>query len=197
MIAYVTGKLTFKSPTFVFVDVGGIAYHVNVSLNTYAAIEKEQEVKLFTHLMVKEDSHTLFGFYDEGECELFRYLISVSGIGGNTARVILSYMSVSEVKSAIMHNNSAAFNKVKGVGPKTAQRIILDLKDKIAKLSAGDVMQTADNQVFGIKEEALEALQALGIPRKRVESKLNGIMKEKGAGMSLEQIIKEVLRQIS
>jgi len=197
MIAYLEGKLTHKSPTHLFIDVGGVAYHVNISLNTYAAIEHQEKAKIFTHLIVKEDSHTLFGFQDESELELFRLLISVSGIGGNTARVILSYMNVSEVKSSILNNNSAAFNKVKGVGPKTAQRIILDLKDKVAKLTAQDPIQVIDNQTYGLKEEALEALSALGIQRKRVEAKVEAILNQNSADLTLEGIIKEVLKQIS
>ena len=152
MIAYLNGALTFKCPTHVFIDVGGIGYHVNISVNTYSAIEHEQQVKLFTHLIVKEDSHTLFGFYSEDECELFRYLISVSGIGGNTARAILSYMTTTEVKTAILNNHAMAFNKVKGVGPKTAQRLILDLKDKIAKITDGQIIQSTGNQQYGMKE---------------------------------------------
>lgn len=197
MIAYLDGKLTFKSPTHVYVDVGGVGYHVNISLNTFSAIEELQQVKMFTHLMVKEDSHTLFGFFNEAELVMFRMLISVSGIGGNTARIILSYMSTSEVKSAILNSNSVAFNKVKGVGPKTAQRIILDLKDKVAKMAGDDPIQIIDNQNFGMKEEALEALAALGIQRKRVETKVNAIIGQKEEGMTLERIIKEVLKQIS
>ena len=197
MIAYLEGTLSLKTPTHIYVDVGGVAYHVNISLYTYSAIEELQRAKILTHLIVKEDSQTLFGFLEEAELELFRLLISVSGIGGNTARVILSYMTPPEVKSAILNNNSVAFNKVKGVGPKTAQRIIIDLKDKVAKLTSGDPVQVIDNQNYGMKEEALQALAALGIPRKRVEAKIEGIIQKDSSGLTLEKIIKEVLKQIS
>ncbi len=129
MISYIKGAITLKTPTYVVVETGGVGYHINISLQTYSKIEKLESVKLLTHLQVKEDSHTLFGFAEPGERDMFTKLISVQGIGTNTARLILSGLSTDEVKSAIVGENVTAFKKVKGVGPKTAKRLILDLKD--------------------------------------------------------------------
>ena len=134
MIAYLEGKLTYKSPTCVYLDIGGKAYDVQISLNTYAVIEQMDQVKLYTQLIVREDAHTLFGFVKEDERDLFNQLISVSGVGPNTARMILSYMTAAETAQAILHDDVVAFKKVKGVGPKTAKRIILDLKDKMSSM---------------------------------------------------------------
>ena len=131
MYAYIEGKYVFKSPTTVYIDVGGVAYVIHISLNTYSRIESAESGRLYTHLHVKEDAHTLYGFADEEEKNLFVLLLSVSGIGPNTARIILSSMVPIEVRTAILTDNDLAFKKVKGVGPKTAKRLILDLKDKI------------------------------------------------------------------
>ncbi|MFT6322447.1 MAG: Holliday junction DNA helicase RuvA, partial [Granulosicoccus sp.] len=164
MIAYIKGEITYKSPTYILVETGGIGYHVNISLNTYAQIEKLEKVQILTHLQVKEDSHTLYGFAEEAERSMFILLISVSGIGTNTARVLLSSMKVEEARMAIMSENVAAFNKVKGIGPKTAKRIILDLKDKVIKES-GDTPMSISPINNTIREEALSALVALQFPK--------------------------------
>jgi Holliday junction DNA helicase RuvA len=196
VIAYLQGKLSFKSPTHVYLDIGGIAYDVQISLNTYAQLESLTDVKLYTQLIVREDAHHLYGFFDEEEKDLFVKLISVSGIGPNTARVILSYMTPPDVRSAILSDNVVAFKKVKGVGPKTAQRIILDLKDKVAKdsLTAGYDLNNAGES---IREEAISALVALGFQKSQVNKLVDKVLTENADMHQVESLIKSVLRQLS
>ena len=196
MISYVKGAITFKSPTFIVVETGGIGYHINISLNTYAQIEKLESVKLLTHLHIKEDSHTLYGFAEEAERSLFVLLLSVSGIGPNTARILLSSMIAEEVRSAIISENVAAFRKVKGVGPKTAKRIILDLKDKILK-DSGDSPIPLSIHDNTIRDEALSALVALGFAKVRVQKVLNKTLSEHPEIQSVEELIKMSLKQLS
>jgi len=196
LIAYLQGKLTYKSPTLVHLDIGGIAYEVNISLNTFTTIEELEEVKLYTQLIIRENEHTLYGFHQAAEKQLFSKLISVKGIGPNTARVILSYMTPSETCSAILQNNIAAFKKVKGVGPKTAQQIILDLKDKIAKESLGNETIPISNN-NSIREEAMAALIALGFPRSQVGKMVDKIISENNDVDQVEVLIKLVLRQLT
>ncbi|MEN0006662.1 MAG: Holliday junction branch migration protein RuvA, partial [Bacteroidota bacterium] len=168
MIAYLKGEITFKSPTYILVEAAGVGYHVNISLHTYSQIEKLEHVKILTHLHIKEDSHTIYGFAEATERSLFVHLISVSGIGPSTAQVLLSSMNPEEVRSAIVGENVASFKKVKGIGPKTAKRIILDLKDKMVKES-GDAPLSLLPQDNTIREEALSALVALGFARVHVQ----------------------------
>jgi Holliday junction DNA helicase RuvA len=198
MISYINGLITHKSPVFIVVEAGGIGYHVNISLNTFAKIEDLAAIKIFTHLIVKEDSHTLYGFAEEGERQIFIQLISISGVGPNTARLVISSMTVDEIKAAIVHENVAAFNKVKGVGPKTAKQIILDLKDKISKEVIDQPLTTsllhAENK---IREEALSALVALGFVRINVQRSLNAIMKEQPNIATVEELIKVALKKMS
>lgn len=196
MIAYLKGKIDQMNPASVYLDVGGIAYEVNISLHTFSELEDKKEIKLFTHLHVKEDSHTLYGFFHESEKVLFKQLISVSGIGPNTARMILSYMTVPEVQSAILSENVPAFKKVKGVGPKTAKLIILDLKNKVAKTSSETALPF-DNSVSKIREEAIAALIALGFGKTTIEKQIDKILKEQPELTQVEEIIKSVLRQMS
>ncbi|NRB47715.1 MAG: Holliday junction branch migration protein RuvA [Saprospiraceae bacterium] len=196
MITYIKGVITFKTPTFIIVETGGIGYHINISLNTYVQIEKLEQVKILTHLQIKEDSHTLYGFADDAERHLFIQLISVSGIGPNTARIVLSSMNPDEVKSAILSENVAAFKQVKGVGPKTAKRIILDLKDKVLKES-GDAPLTFSPQDNRSRDEALSALLALGFARIQVQKALNKILKEQPNVTNVEELIKLALKQLS
>ena len=134
MIGYLDGKLTMKTPTDVYVDCHGVGYHVHISLNTFAQIEKLEKVKIWTYVHTNDDGQTLYGFYEQKEREMFGLLISVSGVGPNTARLVLSHMPVDEIASAIASENEVALNRLKGIGPKTAKRIILDLKDKVVKL---------------------------------------------------------------
>ena len=195
MIAYLEGKLTMKSPTSVFIDVGGIAYAVNISLHTYGKLEELDKAKLFTHMIVRETEQSLYGFFDLEERELFSKLIQVKGIGPNTARVILSYMTPQETKSAILHDNVPAFKKVKGVGPKTAQQIILDLKNKIAKESLeGDTsIKIVSNS---IREEAISALIALGFQKSRVAKTVDKSLSQDASLDQVENLIKAVLKQL-
>ncbi len=196
MISYIKGAITYKSPTNIIVEAGSIGYHVNISLHTYAKIEKLETVKIFTHLNVKEDSHTLYGFADELERSMFVMLLSVSGIGPNTARILLSSMTPEETRTAIISENVPAFKKVKGVGPKTAKRIILDLKDKIIKDSGENpVMISPQNNT--LRDEALSALVALGFTKIHVQKALNKILSEQPDVLTIEELIKLALKQLS
>lgn len=196
MISYIKGAITFKNPTFLVVEVAGIGYHVNISLYTYAKIESLEQIKILTHQVIKEDSHTLYGFADSEERSLFRHLISVSGIGPSTAQVVLSSLNPEEVRGAIIGENVQAFNAVKGIGPKTAKRLILDLKDKLLKESDGTPISIAaiDNT---LREEALSALVVLGFARISVQKALNKIIKSQPGIRKVEDLIKLALRELS
>lgn len=196
MITYIQGDITFKNPTFVVIEAGGIGYHVNISLHTYAQIEKLERTRLLTHYHIKEDAHTLYGFAEEAERSLFRLLISVSGVGPTTAQVALSTLSPDELRAAIIGEDVNTFNRIKGVGPKTAKRIILDLKDKVMKDSGESPLLIAprDNT---LREEALSALLALGFARPQVQRALNRAMREQPGISSSEQLIKTALRLLS
>jgi len=196
MIAYLKGEITFKSPAFVYLDIGGIAYHVNISLNTYAKLESLDKVKLFTYLNVKEDSHTLYGFFDEEEKSLFVHLISVSGVGPNTARIVLSSLEPAQVRYSILQEDVATFNKVKGIGPKTAKRIILDLKDKMAKSQGEEIISLPSNNNT-TRQEALSGLIALGFQRGAAGKALDKAMNNNPEVKQIEDLIKLVLKQLS
>jgi Holliday junction DNA helicase, RuvA subunit len=196
MIAYIKGEIAHKHPTYVIVETYGIGYQVNISLNTYSQIEKLERVKILTYLHIKEDSHTLYGFAEDAERSLFILLLSVSGIGPNTARVVLSSMQPEEVRTAIVGENVAAFNRVKGIGPKTAKRIILDLKDKVMK-DSGETALSVPAQDNTLREEALSALVALGFARVKVQKTLNKILREKTDITAVEELIKIALKQLS
>ena len=196
MIHYIKGEITFKSPTFIIVETGGIGYKVNISLHTYTQIEKLERVKILTTFLVKEDSQTLFGFADDAERQLFGMLLSVSGVGPSTTQVMLSSMTPDEIKSAIVGEDVNAFRKVKGVGPKTAKRIILDLKDKVLK-DGGDVLPltpaaAADNTM---RDEALMALVGLGYAKIPVQKVLNRILKTEKPN-TVQDLIKAGLREL-
>lgn len=196
MITYVKGPLAHKNPSFVVVEAGGIGYHINISLQTYAKIEKEESAKLLTHFYVKEDQQTLFGFVDEAERGLFRLLISVSGVGPATALVVLSTMNADEFQSAVLGEDVASIRKVKGIGPKTAKRIILDLKDKLMKESfAAPTMLSQQSNTQ--RAEALSALVNLGFTRPSVQRALNRVFAAKPGIGSSEEIIKLALRELS
>jgi holliday junction DNA helicase RuvA len=198
MIDFIKGQIAYKNPAFIILETsGGVGYRLNISLNTYSKIEKEENVRLLTHLQIREDAHVLFGFAEESERHLFQMLISVSGVGPATAQVLLSGMNADEVRSAIIGENEAAFNKVKGIGPKTAKRIILDLKDKVVKDGGGDAMSM--NLSVGnntMRDEALSALMALGFQRIAVQKVLNKILLDKAAA-SVEELIKTAIRQLT
>ena len=194
MITHIHGKLVEKTPTYVVVDVNGIGYKIKISLQTFSAIDGEF-CKLYTHLSVKEDSHTLFGFFEESERHLFTNLISVSGVGPSTAQVILSTYSPDEIIHHITTADVKAIESIKGIGGKTAQRIIIDLKDKVAKgMPTSDLLfDKIDNT---IREEALSALLALGFAKKAAESKIDKVLKSTPKIASVEELVKTALSQI-
>lgn len=197
MITYLKGNITYKTPTYIVVETGGVGYRVNISLNTYARIEGLENVKILTHQVIKEDSHTLYGFADDAERSLFIQLISVSGVGPTTAQLLLSSLNPDELRAAIISEDELTFKRVKGVGPKTAKRIILDLKDKVLKDSGAEGLSSvyaADNT---IREEALSALVALGFARIQVQKALNSIVKEQPTMVSVEELIKTALKKLS
>jgi holliday junction DNA helicase RuvA len=197
LIAYLNGIITHKTPTFIYVDCNGVGYHVNISLHTYSRLENLEKIKIFTYLNVKEDEQSLYGFIDDEERALFILLISVSGIGVNTARVILSYMTPEEVRVAIIQENAVALGKVKGIGPKTAKRIILDLKDKVIKESGSEqviLLSPANNT---IRNESLSALIALGFPKVVVEKQINAVLDKNPDISQVEDLIKQVLKQMN
>jgi Holliday junction DNA helicase RuvA len=196
MIAYLNGDISYKTPAFIYVDCHGVGYHVNISLHTYSRLENLQKVKILTYLHVKEDEQSLYGFFDDEERALFVLLISVSGIGVNTARVILSYMSPEEVKTAIIHENAVALGKVKGIGPKTAKRIILDLKDKVIKESGSDPVSMVSPEVHNFRQEALSALMALGFPKPVVEKQIKFVLDKNPDIQQVEDLIKNVLKNM-
>lgn len=198
MIAYLKGKLAYKDPTFVIIDVQGIGYEVKISLQTYSKIKDEEHIMLLTYLHIKEDAHTLYGFKEEAEKKLFLLLISISGVGPNTGLMILSSLSSEELELAILSEDHRTIQNVKGVGAKTAQRIILELKDKIKKSSLGDIAAptfgfTANNH-NKIREEALQALVTLGFPKATAEKNISAVLKKTGAEISLEELIKASLK---
>ncbi len=196
MISYIKGIITYKNPTYVLVETAGVGYHINISLHTYAAIEKLENAKLLTYFHVREDAQILYGFSEETERSMFVHLISVSGIGTNTARVLLSGMTTEEVRSAIISEDVNAFKKVKGVGPKTAKRIILDLKDKMLKESGG-AAPTLLPMNDTVRSEALSALIALGFNKIQVQKSLNKILKEQPSIDRVEDLIRVALKQMS
>ncbi len=196
MISYIKGAITFKNPTYIIVEAGGIGYQVHVSLYTYAKIEKLEQVKILTYFHVKEDSQTLYGFAEDIERNLFIHLISVSGIGPNTARLLLSGMTAEEARAAIIHEDVNAFKKVKGIGPKTAKRLILDLKDKLVKES-GDLPISFTPVNNTLRDEALSALVALGFNKIQVQKVLNKSLKEQPNIDKVETLIKVALKQLS
>jgi Holliday junction DNA helicase RuvA len=198
MISYIDGILTEKNPAYVIIECGGIGYLLNISLNTYSKIpETGQKCKLFTHLAIKSEVTTpvgllLYGFATDQEREVFINLISVSGVGNNTARLILSSLSTEETVSAIVGNRVDIFQKVKGIGAKTAQKLILDLKDKFEKrITGSDLLIPSYNKN---REEALSALIILGFPRNNAEKALDRILKAQSIELSVEQLIKSALQ---
>ncbi|MFZ4426631.1 MAG: Holliday junction branch migration protein RuvA [Saprospiraceae bacterium] len=197
MIAYIKGEITFKNPAFLVLETGGIGYMVHISLHTYTQVEKLDHARILTHLHIKEDSHTLYGFADEEERSLFRHLISVSGIGPGTAQIILSAMNPTDIRAAIIGERDDAFRTVKGIGPKTAKRLILDLKDKLSKDGGETLSPPLSPSNNTIREEALSALVALGFNRITVQKTLNQILKDQPAIGSVEPLIKLALRALS
>jgi holliday junction DNA helicase RuvA len=194
MYAYLQGKFTFKNPAQVYVDVSGVGYEVNISLNTYAAIQNLTEGKLYTFLQIKEDGHTLFGFFDKVEKEIFVQLISVSGIGAATARMMLSHMKPDEVSRAITQNNIKLLESIKGIGKKTAERLVLELRDKMGK--AVPDINTGVTVGNSLQQDALNALIALGISKQQAESSLQKLNQNQPGINNLEELIKKALKSI-
>lgn len=195
MIAYLNGKLAYKSPALVHMDVNGIGYEVQISLNTYSRIQNMESCKLLTFLQIKEDAHTLYGFFEEAERSLFLLLISVSGVGASTARMMLSSLQPEDVQRAIMMENEKMLESVKGIGAKTAKRIILELKDKLTKhKDTGIHLSGSVNNT--IHEDALNALITLGIARNMAESSIQKVMKNEPLLQNLEELIKKALKTL-
>ncbi len=192
MYSFIYGKVSEKNPAYIVIDNQGIGYLINITLNTFAAIGEQTEVKLYVHLAIREDAHVLYGFYTEEERSLFLMLITVSGVGCNTARLILSSLTVKETIDAISSNNIKAIQSVKGIGSKTAQRIIVDLHDKVSKLNISDGEKTPLG-CNTLKEEALSALMVLGFNRTSIEKILDKLISQM-ENPSVEQLIKEALR---
>lgn len=193
MFEFIQGKLFKLTPTYAVLENAGIGYFINVSLHTYSAIQGKADCQLFIHEVIREDTHMLFGFLTESEREIFRHLISVSGIGPNTGRMILSSMSPDEVKNAILSGNVDLIKSVKGIGAKTAQRLIIDLKDKVGK-SEEQIEFFADASNT-IREEALSALIMLGFSKAAIQKVLTKIAKQE-KNLTVEQLIKRALKQL-
>ncbi|MBJ2173739.1 Holliday junction branch migration protein RuvA [Aureibaculum sp. A20] len=191
MITHLNGKLVEKNPTYVIIECNGVGYFLNISLNTYSKIPDAEALKLYTYLYIKEDSHTLFGFADKVEREIFKLLISVSGVGPSIGRTMLSSMTPEQIQHAIASEDVATIQSVKGIGAKTAQRVIIDLRDKIVK-----TYEISEDSAFShntIRDEALSALEVLGFSRKQVEKIVQKIIQE-APNTSLENIIKQALK---
>ena len=189
MIAHLNGRLIEKTPTHIIVECAGVGYFVKISLNTFSKIGPDESIKIFTQLQVREDSHTLYGFYSTAEREMFNHLISVSGIGANTGILMLSAMTSDEIASAIINEEVGIIQSIKGIGAKTAQRVIIDLKDKVMKsdfVSENIFASSNTNQ-----NDALTALLALGFDKKRAEKAINKIISD---DQSVEEIIKQALK---
>ncbi len=193
MIAHLQGRLVEKTPTEVVIDCGGVGYHVNISLHTYSLLPTTENIRLFTHLQIKEDAHTLFGFMERSERELFRLLISVSGIGAGIARTMLSSLEPKQIINALGSGNVGTIQSIKGIGAKTAQRAILDLKDKVLKLY--DMDEVSFSQSNTNKDEALSALEVLGFNKKLAEKSVELIVKQQPEA-TVEMIIKQALKNL-
>lgn len=195
MIAFLKGKLVHREPTFVVIDVNGVGYHVNISLQTFTEIKEQESIKLFTHLAIREDAHVLYGFSTETEKRLFQMLISVNGVGPNTAIVMLSYLNTNELKTAIMREDVAALQAVKGIGGKTAQRVIIELKDKLKKESWEDIQPSISSGTHNtLRNEALSALLTLGLPKTSAEKSVDAVLKKSGNTITLEDLVKQALK---
>ena len=193
MINHIQGKLVEVNPAFVVIECNGVGYLLNISLTTYSNLRESDTCKLYSHIVIKEDSHTLYGFYNKLERQIFRFLISVSGVGASTARVILSSMLPEEIRDAIVSENIQQITSVKGVGAKTAQRIILDLKDKMLK--AFDNIEITHKSGNRNREEALSALEVLGFPMKAVHKMIDKLLDET-PDMEVEELVKKALKQM-
>jgi len=193
MIAHIQGKLVEKTPTEVVIDCGGVGYHINISLHTYSLLPQSEQIKLFTYLQIKEDAHTLFGFVEKSEREIFKMLLSVSGIGASIARTMLSSLEPKQIIQALAMGDLATIQSIKGIGSKTAQRAILDLKDKVLKVY--DLDEVSMSQSNTNKDEALSALEVLGFNKKLAEKVVDKIVSA-DSGATVESIIKQALKNL-
>jgi Holliday junction DNA helicase RuvA len=194
MYAYLQGKFTYKNPALVYLDVQGVGYEVNISLNTYDSIRELNEGRLFTYLQVKEDAHTLFGFYEKEEKEMFMHLIAVSGVGATTARMMLSSLKTEELQRAIVDGDKMLLERIKGIGRKTAERIVLELRDKLSKMPHSKEVRSIQGN--NLQQDALNALMALGIARSQAENSINKIINQEPSITKLEILIKKALQAI-
>src|SRR5690554_1544621 len=193
MYDYIRGKLVVKAPTHVVIETNGIGYHIAISLNTYELIKSEELCKLYISFQVKEDSHTFFGFYEESERRLFGHLLSVSGIGANTARMILSSITPSEIQNAIVQGNVALIQRIKGIGPKSAQRMILELQDKLKKEGPDTLISMPKDKT--VLDESLSALVMLGFVKAKAEKVVHAIY-QGDPTISVENLIKQALNKL-
>lgn len=193
MIAHIQGKLVEKTPTEVVIDCGGIGYHINISLHTYSLLPTSDFIKLYTHVQIKEDAHTLFGFMEKTEREIFKMMLTVSGIGASIARTMLSSLEPKQIIQSIASGDVATIQSIKGIGTKTAQRVIIELKDKVLKLYDLDEVSLVQNNTN--KDEALSALEVLGFIRKTAEKVVEKIARE-NPDATVEFIIKQALKNL-
>lgn len=194
MINHLNGKLIEKHPTHLIVECGGVGYFVNISLNTFEKIPSREAIKIFIHLSIREDAHVLFGFAEESERVMFRQLISVSGIGPSTAVLILSALGPHQIKEALLNEEVSLLQTIKGIGGKTAQRMVVELKDKMEKDTKIQLSITGPQS--SIKKEALAALQVLGFDRKRIEKTIDRVIKTNPEEVKVEMVIKQVLKSM-
>jgi len=194
MIHHIKGRLVEKSPTHAIIEASGIGYFLNISLITFSKLGNDENCTLYTHLSIKEDAHTLYGFVEKSEREIFRQLISVNGVGASTARIMLSSMTAEEITTAIITSDVNALKSIKGIGAKSAQRIIVDLKDKLGKIDSieQNILTFANNTN---RDEALSALLALGFIKNSVEKVLNKVLKAQ-PDLDVENLIKEALKNL-
>ena len=193
MITHIKGRLVEKNPSYVVIDCNGVGYYIHITVNTYEKIPNEENLKLHTHLLVREDAHILYGFADALEREMFRMLLNVNGVGASTARVVLSTLTPQEFQEAVVTDNVATIKSVKGVGPKSAQKIIIELKDKLSKgIDINNLTIPGSNK---IKDEALNALEVLGFSSKQIEPILERFLKE-DSSITVEELIKRTLKSM-
>lgn len=193
MFEFIQGMLVDLTPAYAVIETGNIGYFINISLNTYSRLTKSTESKLYIHQVIRDDAHLLFGFFDKHEREIFLLLISVSGIGANTARMILSSLAPSEIEQAIFEGNVTLLKSIKGIGVKSAQRLIVDLKDKIGKSAeTGEIFATESNT---LRDESLSALVMLGFSKTSVQKVLDQILQQE-SDLTVEELIKKALKKL-
>lgn len=195
MIAFIEGKIQESDPTHVVIAASGVGYHIHISLNTYTEIKDMDSVRLYTHFHVKEDIQSLYGFSKTRERDTFRLLISINGVGPNTALMVLSTLNATELQSAVLNNDVKTIQKVKGIGGKTAQRIILELKDKFSAQGNNQEIDTSSHASYNmVKEEAFTALVTLGIPKSTAQKSLDLAIKTADNTITVEELIKRALK---